>query len=57
MFEIVRQLVLKKQPTKFEDFHAIVSKHMPDVTRHPEMYDRCFDLMKLAWEVSAKNNS
>ena len=38
----------------FGDFHSIVVKSMPDVTRFPEMYNLCYDLMKLAWETSER---
>jgi len=29
---------------------------MPDVTRFPEMYNLCYDLMKLAWETAQKKS-
>lgn len=51
-------LELRKQELKqytnltFSDFHSIVSKSMPDVTRFPDMYNLCYDLMELAWETS-----
>lgn len=39
----------------FAEFHASVCKKMPDVTRYPEMYNLCYDLMKLTWETAKKN--
>lgn len=51
----LRKRELEKYPDlTFGDFHSIVSKSMPDVTRFPEMYDLCYDLMKLAWETSKR---
>jgi hypothetical protein len=25
---------------------------MPDVTQYPEMYDLCYNLMKIAWDAA-----
>jgi hypothetical protein len=36
----------------FSEFHATVTKQMPDVTRYPEMYNLCYDLMKKTWDAS-----
>jgi hypothetical protein len=33
----------------FEEFHANVTKQMPDAVKYPEMYDLCYRLMKLTW--------
>ena len=55
MFDYFVNRVSEQKPKTFDDFHAIVCKIMPDVTSHPEMYNRCYDLMKLSWDTSAKN--
>ena len=36
----------------FDEFHATVTKHMPDAVKYPEMYDLCYRLMKLAWDAA-----
>jgi hypothetical protein len=36
----------------FEEFHATVTKQMPDVVKYPEMYDLCYRLMKLTWDAA-----
>ena len=36
----------------FEEFHANVTKQMPDVVKYPEMYDLCYRLMKLTWDAA-----
>ena len=36
----------------FEEFHATVTKQMPDVVKYPEMYNLCYRLMKLTWDAA-----
>lgn len=36
----------------FSEFHGSVTKQMPDVTRYPEMYNLCYDLMKMSWDAA-----
>jgi hypothetical protein len=36
----------------FEEFHANVTKQMPDAVKYPEMYDLCYRLMKLTWDAA-----
>ena len=40
----------------FQDFHASVTKQMPDATKYPEFYNKCYDLMKLAWDAAKASN-
>lgn len=54
MLELRKRELEKRPDLTFGDFHSIVSKSMPDVTRFPEMYNLCYDLMKLAWETSER---
>lgn len=54
MLELRKKELEKYSKLSFGDFHSIVSKSMPDVTRFPEMYNLCYDLMKLARETSQK---
>jgi hypothetical protein len=56
MLELRKQELDKYSKLSFGDFHAVVSKSMPDVTRFPEMYNLCYDLMKLAWETAQKKS-
>lgn len=44
--------ILKDRPSTFADFHALVCKSMPDVTRYPEQYNLCYELMKLSWDAA-----
>jgi len=36
----------------FNEFHASVTKQMPDAVKYPEMYDLCYRLMKITWDAS-----
>jgi hypothetical protein len=36
----------------FEDFHASVTKQMPDAVRFPEQYDICYKLMRMTWDAA-----
>lgn len=36
----------------FAEFHATVTKKMPDAVLYPEMYGLCYDLMKMTWEAA-----
>jgi hypothetical protein len=36
----------------FNEFHASVTKQMPDAVKYPEMYDLCYRLMKLTWDAA-----
>ncbi len=36
----------------FDQFHANVTKQMPDAVKYPEMYDLCYRLMKLTWDAA-----
>ena len=36
----------------FDEFHASVTKQMPDAVKYPEMYDLCYRLMKLTWDAA-----
>lgn len=54
MIENRKQELEKHSNLSFGDFHAIVSKSMPDVTLYPQMYNLCYDLMKLSWETAQK---
>ena len=36
----------------FDEFHATVTKQMPDAVKYPEMYDLCYRLMKLTWDAA-----
>ena len=56
-WRLIKDVNIKKQlenksNLSFDNFHAIVCKSMPDATRFPEMYNICYDLMKLAWETA-----
>lgn len=44
--------ILQHKPSDFSEFHALVSKSMPDVTRYPEQYNLCYELMKLSWNAA-----
>ncbi len=44
--------ILKARPATFSEFHELVRKSMPDVVDNPEMYNLCYDLMKLSWNVA-----
>jgi hypothetical protein len=55
MFELICQRVKEQNPQTFDEFHAIMCKVMPDVTKHPEMYNLCYDLMKFTWETAQKS--
>jgi hypothetical protein len=52
MFELICQRVKDQKPSTFDEFHAIMCKSMPDVTKYPEMYNLCYDLMKFTWETA-----
>lgn len=52
MFELICQRVKDQKPSTFDEFHAIMCKTMPDVTKHPEMYNLCYDLIKFTWETA-----
>lgn len=54
-YQLFKIRVEEQKPKTFDEFHAIVSKIMPDASRYPEMYNLCYDLMKLTWET-AKND-
>lgn len=36
----------------FSEFHATVTKKMPDAVLYPEMYNLCYDLMNMAWHAA-----
>jgi hypothetical protein len=36
----------------FDEFHATITKQMPDAVRFPDMYEMCYRLMKLTWDAS-----
>jgi len=55
MIQFRKLQVEQHNPKTFDEFHAIVCKSMPDVSRYPEMYNLCYDLMKLSWETSKQN--
>lgn len=38
--------------TTFSEFHVSVTKSMPDVGQYPEMYNLCYELMKLSWNAA-----
>ena len=44
--------ILESRPTSFSEFHALACKSMPDAVINPEMYDLCYDLMKLTWNAA-----
>lgn len=44
--------ILQARPNNFSEFHALACKHMLDVTRHPEQYNQCYELMKLSWNAA-----
>ena len=44
--------ILQARPVNFSEFHALACKHMPDVTRYPEQYGQCYNLMKLTWNAA-----
>ena len=52
MIELFKQRVLEAKPETFDEFHAIVCKVMPNVNTHAAEYNKCYELMKLAWEIS-----
>jgi len=56
ILEIRKQEIEKYSNLSFGDFHSIVSKSMPNVDDHPQMYNLCYDLMKLSWETAQKQN-
>lgn len=56
MLELRKKELEKHSNLSFDDFHAIVCKSMPDVTRYPQMYDLCYDLMQLVWETAQRQN-
>lgn len=47
--------ILRAKPRTFADFHALACKSMPDVTRYPEQYNLCYELMELAWRASSQS--
>lgn len=55
MLDLRKQELEKYRNPTFAEFHSVVSKSMPDVTRFPEMYNLCYDLMKLAWETAKQS--
>lgn len=55
MFELICHRVKEQKPHTFDEFHAIMCKVMPNVTKHPEMYNLCYDLMKFTWETAQKS--
>lgn len=55
VFELICQRVKEQNPRTFDEFHAVMCKAMPDVTRYPEMYNLCYDLMKFAWETAQRS--
>ena len=56
MLELRRKLIEKHSKLTFDDFHGLVCKSMPNVNDHPQMYNLCYDLMKLAWETAQNQN-
>jgi hypothetical protein len=36
----------------FEDFHASVTKQMPDAVLFPEQYDICYKIMRMTWDAA-----
>ena len=44
--------ILQARPANFSEFHALACKSMPDVTRYPEQYNLCYELMKLSWDAA-----
>ena len=36
----------------FNEFHASVTKQMPDAVKYPEMYALCYRLMKITWDAA-----
>ena len=54
-FDLFKQRIVEQQPKTFADFHAIVCKVMPDAGRDITAYNRCYDLMELAWETARQN--
>jgi len=54
MFELRKQQVEKYSTLTFAEFHAIVCKSMPDANEQPQMYNLCYDLMKLSWETAQR---
>lgn len=47
--------ILDDRPSTFADFHALACKSMPDVTRYPEQYNLCYELMELAWRAALQS--
>ncbi len=39
----------------FSEFHAMMTKAMPDVNHYPQMYNLCYDLMRLAWDTAKQS--
>lgn len=54
MLELRKKELEKHQNLSFDAFHSIVCKSMPNVNDHPQMYNLCYDLMKLAWDTAQK---
>lgn len=55
-FDLFKQRVAEQQPKTFAEFHAIVCKAMPDAVANQAAYNRCYDLMKLAWNTAQQNH-
>lgn len=36
----------------FSEFHANMTKKMPDAVLYPDMYNLCYDLMKMTWNAA-----
>jgi hypothetical protein len=54
MLDLRRQELAKHQNLSFDEFHSIVCKSMPSVNDNPQMYNLCYDLMKLSWETAQR---
>lgn len=44
--------ILQDRPDNFSEFHALVTKSMPDAVQYPEQYNLCLALMKLSWNAA-----
>ena len=44
--------ILHAKPRDFSEFHALVTKSMPDAVQYPEQYNLCLALMKLSWNAA-----
>jgi len=54
IFDMRKDQINKIDTLSFDEFHGLICKSMPDVTRDRQMYNLCYDLMKLSWETAAR---